>query len=538
MVLPFSETVTSANSVFNIKNDATNGYAAILGEGLGNTSGVVGWGSQGAGVLGYSYVGTGVHGYVETGNSPIAIYGQNESVLGTPIAIKGKVDVESGYSGHFSGGRFYVSGNIGIGTTTPVALLHANGIGTGEGNVVFVGDVKSSNPGNPPAAGAGTRMMWYPDMAAFRVGDVVSNQWDKANIGYYSVAMGNNTKANNSTSFAVGNETTASGGASTAMGNNTNASGDASTASGISTVASGFASNSMCGNTTAKGNYSVAMGINTVASSYAGFSIGRYNVGAGNATSWLATDPLFEIGNGTSSVAKNNAFTVLKNGRVGIGTSSPGAGLHLKGASFPESFMYIESNSGQDAGIRFYEGTTVKWHIFNNSALAGLQIYNNSGNNAIFCKQSNSFVGLGTTSPIQKLHVVGQACKTEGGTAWAVSSDLRLKTVLGDYQKGLNEIIALQPVRFRYLENNPRHLSSDIEQVGFVAQDVQEIFPEAVSEAEDGYLDFNIHAINIALVNAIKELKAENDRLKTENREQNSRIERLESLFSARAQNE
>jgi len=225
-------------------------------------------------------------------------------------------------------------------------------------------------------------------------------------------------------------------------------------------------------------------------------------------------------------------------GRVGIREYEPQAGLHLKGASFPNSFMYIQSDAGQDAGIRFYEGTTVKWHIFNNSALAGLQIYNNSGNNAIFCKQSNSFVGLGTTSPIQKLHVVGQACKTEGGTAWAVSSDLRLKTVLGDYEKGLNEITALQPVRFRYIENNPRELPFDIEQVGFVAQDVQEIFPEAVSEAEDGYLDFNIHAINIALVNAIKELKAENDRLKTENREQNSRIERLESLFSARAQNE
>jgi len=81
-------------------------------------------------------------------------------------------------------------------------------------------------------------------------------------------------------------------------------------------------------------------------------------------------------------------------------------------------------------------------------------------------------------------------------------------------------------------------LSSGIEQVGFVAQDVQKVFPEAVSEAEDGYLDFNIHAINIALVNAIKELKLENDRLNAENREQNSRIERLERMFSASAQNE
>lgn len=210
-------------------------------------------------------------------------------------------------------------------------------------------------------------------------------------------------------------------------------------------------------------------------------------------------------------------------GRVGLGTLEPDAGLHLKGTSFPNSFMFIESNAGQDAGVRLYEGSTVKWHIFNNSALAGLQIYNNSGNNAIFCKQSNSFVGLGTTDPTQKLHVVGNAYKTEGGTAWATSSDLRLKTILGNYEKGLDEIAALQTVRFVYNEQNPRQLTAGIEQVGFVAQEVQKVFPEAVSEAEDGYLDFNIHAINVALVNAIKELKAENVLLK-------KRIEQIEAL--------
>lgn len=172
----------------------------------------------------------------------------------------------------------------------------------------------------------------------------------------------------------------------------------------------------------------------------------------------------------------------------------------------------------------------------NNVNAGGLQIYNTGGNTAIFAKQSNTFVGLGTTNPTQKLHVEGNAYKTEGGTSWATSSDLRLKTVLGNYSKGLNEITALKPVRFRYLENNPRNLSSDIEQVGFVAQDVRKIFPEAVSEAEDGYLDLKIHAINIALVNAVKELKAENEFLKTENsvlKNQvsniNSRLEKIEA---------
>lgn len=204
-------------------------------------------------------------------------------------------------------------------------------------------------------------------------------------------------------------------------------------------------------------------------------------------------------------------------GRVGLGTENPAAGLHLKGSGYPESFMYLEAPAGKDAGFRLYEGTTEKWHIFNNAASGGLTINNNAYAVAIFAKQSNAFVGLGTTDPIQKLHVVGQACKTEGGSAWAVYSDLRLKNVLGDYEKGLNDITALRPVRFRYLENNPRQLSSDIEQVGFVAQEVQKIFPEAVSEADDGFLNFNIHAINVALVNAVKELKAENDRLARQN---------------------
>ena len=78
------------------------------------------------------------------------------------------------------------------------------------------------------------------------------------------------------------------------------------------------------------------------------------------------------------------------------------------------------------------------------------------------------------------------------------------------------EIDLLNPVRFIYKSDNPRNLPSNHEYIGFIAQEVQEIFPEAVSEGKDGYLDFNMHAVNVAMVNAIKELKAENDILKEE----------------------
>jgi len=52
-----------------------------------------------------------------------------------------------------------------------------------------------------------------------------------------------------------------------------------------------------------------------------------------------------------------------------------------------------------------------------------------------------------------------------------------LKDLIGDYEKGLKEILDLRAVRFTYKEFNPRHLDSDEEQIGFIAQDVQKIFP-------------------------------------------------------------
>ncbi|HEX5869540.1 MAG TPA: hypothetical protein VFY65_03930, partial [Longimicrobium sp.] len=83
-----------------------------------------------------------------------------------------------------------------------------------------------------PAEGSGTRMMWYPRKAAFRAGGISGTQWDAANIGDYSVAIGQDVRASASnavafglrstaaqqSSFAVGEDNTASGAASVAMG--------------------------------------------------------------------------------------------------------------------------------------------------------------------------------------------------------------------------------------------------------------------------------------------------------------------------------
>ncbi|MBE0654565.1 MAG: hypothetical protein IH594_12245, partial [Bacteroidales bacterium] len=134
------------------------------------------------------------------------------------------------------------AGNVGIGTTSPKALLSTLGTGLGEGNVLFEGEYISISPGNPPTEGAGTRLMWYPDKAALRAGRVTADQWDKINIGAPSIAFGNNTIASGDHATSLGNLNVASGLVSTAMGESTTASGHSSTSLGRYTTAQSYMS--------------------------------------------------------------------------------------------------------------------------------------------------------------------------------------------------------------------------------------------------------------------------------------------------------
>jgi uncharacterized coiled-coil protein SlyX len=71
-----------------------------------------------------------------------------------------------------------------------------------------------------PMEGTGTRLMWYPGKGAFRAGRVNGTQWNDANVGMYSVALGFNSRANGDNTFAVGPGSTASQGSAVAIGEN------------------------------------------------------------------------------------------------------------------------------------------------------------------------------------------------------------------------------------------------------------------------------------------------------------------------------
>ena len=117
-------------------------------------------------------------------------------------------------------------------------------------------------------------------------------------------------------------------------------------------------------------------------------------------------------------------------------------------------------------------------------------------------------VGIGTISPDRKLSVNGGASKTGGGS-WDTFSDERLKTIKGRFTGGLKAVMQLQPLRYEYKQDNALGIDSPGEHIGFGAQAVQKIIPEAVSKNDKGYLLVNNDPIIWTMLNAIKEQQAQ-----------------------------
>jgi hypothetical protein len=369
---------------------ATGNFSTAMGEGTtasGNRSTAMGEGTIASGsrstAIGFFTAATGNHSTamgLYTTSRPYAsfVVGRyndsiNTSNTGSWVETDPVFIIGNGTADNARNNALVVLKNArtGINTGTPVAMLHVK-----DSAVLFSGAATiPATPGNPPISGQGIRMMWYPDKAAFRTGYVSATNWNKDSIGNYSFATGFDVKAkgnsstamggltnasgNNSTSLglqttafgdystAVGFQTTAFGDNSTAMGYLTTALGNYSTTMGYNTNATGIYSTAMGNNTTASANSSTAMGNNTIASgnvstamglyntskAYASFTVGRFNdsISTSSTDTWVDTDPVFIIGNGTADNARKNALVVLKNARTGINTSTPAAILHVEG---------------------------------------------------------------------------------------------------------------------------------------------------------------------------------------------------------------
>ena len=113
------------------------------------------------------------------------------------------------------------------------------------------------------------------------------------------------------------------------------------------------------------------------------------------------------------------------------------------------------------------------------------------------------------------------------------ASDERLKNSINDLKFGLNEVMLLQPKEFWRNDVNQNY---DLKEVGFIAQDVRSVIPNAVVNSNNGFLQLRTDAILATSIKAIQEQQAiietqatEIEQLKTLITELSNRLQILEN---------
>lgn len=257
----------------------------------------------------------------------------------------------------------------------------------------------------------------------------------------------------------------------------------------------------------------------------------RYQVGT------PGSSHIFYAGNGAA--ASTELMRIKGDGNIGIGTATPNAPLQFANTAVNRKVVLYENadNDNQFFGLginsgllRYQVGATANSHVFYAGATAATS-------NELMRILGSGRVGIGTAAPAGQFELSLDQGRKPSTSTWTITSDERLKNITGSYKKGLKEIIQLNPIVYKYKNTENRKFSDIVlnnENVGFSAQEVQKIFPEAVGTDEDGYLNLNIHSLIVSSINAVKELNEINDaqqKLLDEQQKINSELmRRLEAL--------
>jgi hypothetical protein len=374
---------------------------------------------------------------------------------------------------------------------TTRAQTPATTVKDSEGAIVFQSNVDGGlrapgafGTGTIPAEGTGTRLMWWPNKAAFRVGrvgvDKDGTQWDASKVGEYSVAFGVDTKASGFGATAMGDKTTASGLGATAMGARTTAGGTYALATGLETTASSGSATAIGAMTTASGTVATAMGSETTASGNRATAMGNQTTATGLSATTMGfrttAEGLRSTAMGDGTTASGEEATAMGEGTTASGNWSTAMGLGTSAAT-PQSLSIAKCNSA-----------------------------NASADGTLFAVGNGAYdrvVGI-CTSPGDAFTVDTDGNAT--ASAHETFSDRRLKTAitpLGD--SVLAKLTDLRAVRYRF-KNQTTHPSG--EQLGLVAQDVRNEFPALVSEGSGGMLSLAYPKLTAVLVKGLQEQQA------------------------------
>lgn len=232
-------------------------------------------------------------------------------------------------------------------------------------------------------------------------------------------------------------------------------------------------------------------------------------------------------GSGNFQFKPNAGASVLDittSGNVGIGGTNPGNKLQVFGATLDSEQIRVSNSNG--AGY---------WGIGRENNTTGDLYFNNTSNLKIIFKASGgmSIIGPSATNPsnlylscitstgnndtlrvstsvensgkvsIETLQGSGNRAVYSDSTGLLTnsSSDATLKKNVENIIYGLNSVLALRPISFNWIPEN----LGEQKEIGFIAQEVQEIVPEVIGVNSDETLSLDYPKLTAVLVKAIQE---------------------------------
>lgn len=234
----------------------------------------------------------------------------------------------------------------------------------------------------------------------------------------------------------------------------------------------------------------------------------------------------------SNTTGSSNAFLGYKAGKA---TTTGSSNLFVgRGAGFRNTSGSGNVAMGREAGSR---NTTGRDNTFLGNYAGGTASLMNASaiGNRAYVTASNSLVlgsiggqngasagvnvGIGMSAPAYQLHLSRNSAAKPGSSTWRVAADRRLQQSTTKFAEGLSVIEKIQPVWFQYAAGPGLPVTEKF--VGVVAQDIQPVAPYTVGTFvqadEEGtqtkYLDFDASALTYLLINAVKELKQQNQNL-------------------------
>lgn len=419
-----------------------------------------------------------------------------------------------GYLGRNTLDMAYDEGGAGAGRT----ITADNGAVEVQGTDGFIVSGTFGSGASAGSLGAGTRLHFNPNLSALRAGTATGTEWNAANIGAYSTALGQATLAQDNYTYSFGRLSRAVGNYSIAIGDSAAtllqysiAIGDRSTTGGRNAMAIGTRNH-------AYGQYSYIIGHNsssdgtnsgifgeesTVLSGYNhGYAIGYRDTIKGNYAVAIGHEAYAE---GTGSLAIGTSVKTDNPYSVAIGNFSEA----IADRSF--AFGSFVSTNFKNGAFIIGDGSTTT------TTLSHL-------NNTMTMRFNNGY-RLYTRSDLTTY-----AYMANGATAWSFMSDKNTKENFEDVngEDILNKISTLPITKWNYISND-----DNVKFIGPMAQDFHAAFGLGGSDS-CGINSMAIDGLNLAAIKALtartEKIEALEQKVSNQEAEINALREELEEL--------